>query len=600
MLLPIAVYLLMSVISVFLSNGKTAALIGEYARWDGLITIFISAVLFAAPIIALDFKKIEMSLKGLLVSSLLVSCLAIYERVFINPFIILTKTYDPAGHGAMNSMDMSRSVAMFGSPLYLAAFLILVIPISIYFVTKEKQSDRVLGASSLSLAGFALLLSYSRGAWLGFIMSLFLLMIFGKPNLKSAAKRFFMPAAIFFAAASLFLMMDSQQISLPARILSIVRAESGARPGIWDSTLKMIESRPLFGFGPDSYKNNFIRFKQKNWNTNNRQPIPDKAHNEPLQQVATVGLIGFSAFLWALAFVFLKLLSLKGAKRFAAISISASLLAYLIQSFFNFFQVSTSPIFWLLAGMGIAIASPVKPGMQLKNQVLYSKIAIAILISTPIVILANFLWIADINFQKSLNAGSSDNLSEIAYLNDSVYLFRYEERYYLNLGKALTDQYKAEKTEYLFANVEKAFDKALKLNPDSVEALLGKGTLYSVAWLTSYDIDKKNTPALKIFTDKALKAYEAVIKVDPESTEAYLGHGTIKAYENKFKEAIVSWEKALKVAPGSANAYFNIGWANERLGQTGKALDAYNKAIEYEPEMAEAKEAKRRLTPKNN
>lgn len=598
---PVLLYLMIAIVSFGMSDSKATSLFGEYARWDGLITIFLSMILFAAPIVGLNKKHVVICIKSLLGSSILISLIAIYERFFQNPFIILTKTYDPAGHGALNTMDMSRSVATFGSPLYLAAFLILVMPVSIYFISKNKPADRLLGVATLLLATCALLLTYSRGAWLGIIVALIWMILANRKELSLIKKPLLAVLVVAMTFGVLFSYLKPGETSLSQRFASIVRAEAGARPGIWDSTLKMIESRPLFGYGPDGFKNSFIRFKQKSWNTNGRQPIPDKAHNEIFQQAATVGILGLTAFLWIVSYIFLKFRSYDGENKLLIASIGASLAAYLVQSLFNFFQISTSPIFWLLAGMGVATAlggtgSPV-PLQNSKRT--YIDLGLRALVCAPIMIFANFLWLADFNFQQSLAFGA-DNNKRIAHLNNATFLFRYEERYFANIGKALTQLYKEQKTPYTLMTAERALDKALALNGDSVETLLIKADLYSAAWLANFDPKKDNLPQLKIWAEKALRTYDAVLAIDPRQTDAHLGRGTIQAYNNNFEEAIFSWQEALAIDPGSANAYFNIGWGYEKLNKFDKALDAYQKAVELAPGMTEAQEAKLRLTTVNN
>lgn len=598
---PFFIYLIMAVLSLWMSGSRATSFFGEYARWDGFLTIFLSAILFAAPIIGYSRKNVDTYLRAFLGSAILVSLLAVYERFFQNPFIMLTKTYDPAGHGALNTMDMSRSVASFGSPLYLAAFLIMAVPISIYFLSMEKRSDKILGKIALFMTAYALILTYSRGAWVGILIALALLIIVNRKDLNKVKKPALILLAAVIAFGFAFNHLKPGEISVSQRFASIFKAEAGARPGIWDSTLKMIEARPLLGQGPDNFKNGFIRFKQKNWNTNIRQPVPDKAHNEIFQQAATVGILGLTAFIWLIVYVLLRLKNYKGDNKLLAACISASLIAYFIQSLFNFFQISSSPVFWLLAGTGIAV-SVGREGQLIsldKNKAVYLKLGFSTLVCAPILIFANFLWAADYNFQQSLAAGS-DSAKKISYLNNATFLFRYEERYFMNTGKTLAKLYKEQKTPYMLTASERAFDKALALNPESVETLLAKADLYSAAWLENFNPQIDNSSDLRPWAQKAHKDYDAILAIDPELIDAYLGKGTIKAYENKFEEAIYNWEKALAIDSGSANAYFNIGWAYEKLGNDQRALSAYQKAIDIAPDMTEAREAKTRLTNVNN
>lgn len=596
---PVFAYLAIAIISLFMAGSKAIGFFGEYARWDGFLTISLSLVLFVIPIIALTIDQVVVCLKALMASSLLISLIAIFERFFKNPFLILTKTYDPAGYGALNTMDMTRSVSTFGSPLYLAAFLIMAIPVSMYFAASDKKGEKVLGSSALVLSLAALVLTFSRGAWLGFIASILYLGFYHRKSFLNLAKNLALPFVTFLILTAGILILLPQQYSPLQRFVSIFKAESGARPGIWDSTLKMISEEPLFGYGPDSFKNNFTKFKQPGWNIDMRQPVPDKAHNEVFQQAATVGIMGLSAIIWLFIFIFFKIKSsLRNSQdnnRFSpAVFLFAGALAYLVQSLFNFFQISTAPIFWLIAGMALSMAFRFADGgtitindFGIKNIFTYLRITLSGIIFVAVFVLANFLYLADYNFQKALDYLDKNNYKTvIAYLANSVRFFPFEERYFVILGKASTEQFKIDNTEYVLNIAEEAFSRAEKLNPLSVETLLSKANLYSTAWL--YKRDKK-------FIDKAAKVYNKSLKLDPENIEAYLGMGVIKAYSNDFREAISFWEKALVIDPSSANVYFNLGWAYENLGEHDKAYDAYKEALGLAPSMAEAREGKKRV-----
>lgn len=599
-LIPSLLYFVTALFSVMFASSRVTAIFGEYARWDGLITIGLCMVLFALPIIALNENRIVTSMKGLLFSSIIGSSIAIYERIFSNPFLVFTKTYDPAGHGALNSMDISRSVSAFGSPLYLAAFLVLAIPVSIYFSSSRESAESMAGKLAFALSTAALALTYSRGAWLGAIASFVLILLLQRKNIKTLLKTLALPAMFSVTILMLLLIVVSPgQHSVAGRAVSIFKAESGARPGIWAATLKMIEAKPLLGYGPDNFKSNFVRFKPRSWNTNNRQPVPDKAHNEFLQQAATVGLLGSMTFVWLVLFILMKIYYSRNS--LLTTTLGAAVVAYSVQATFNFFQVSTAPLFWLLAGMAVALTiNGRKFELPTTNKAFYFNTGLRTFIAVPLIILANFLWIADYSFQSSLEAAQNDSSSALTKLKSATTFFPFEERYFNNYGKALAGEFKKNDTRYLFAHAERALGRAVALNPNSIEAMLAKGDLYAAALLPELDRKVQDEPFIKEVAKKAVNTYEEIFAIDKHVVEAYLGRGIIKACGKDFKGAIADWNGALKVDSASANALFNIGWAYERLNNKTSALDAYGRALELAPDMAEARAAKLRLTGKNN
>ena len=126
-----------------------------------------------------------------------------------------------------------------------------------------------------------------------------------------------------------------------------------------------------------------------------------------------------------------------------------------------------------------------------------------------------------------------------------------------------------------FNEAIKYFDKALKFNPDHVEALCNKGS--GLSNIGKYD------EALKIF-DKLEKKCEDYDNCEIISTNK----GITLSHIGKSKEAIKHFDKALELNPEYANAYISRGSANSILKQYGKALEDYNKAIELNPKAVDA------------
>ena len=109
------------------------------------------------------------------------------------------------------------------------------------------------------------------------------------------------------------------------------------------------------------------------------------------------------------------------------------------------------------------------------------------------------------------------------------------------------------------------FNKALKLCPDNVDAMLGKANIYII------------TNQL----DKAERTYEDVLKIEKDNYEAHMGLGEIYSLRNDTQEAIKSYKRAIradKKAPQPheqlAGLYDHIGLENaaEEEAEIAKAL----------------------------
>lgn len=68
-----------------------------------------------------------------------------------------------------------------------------------------------------------------------------------------------------------------------------------ARVGVWRDTLPLIEARPVTGWGEEGFGLVFGRFQTADWEPGHSF---DRAHSEPLDLLATQGVIGFAACFW--------------------------------------------------------------------------------------------------------------------------------------------------------------------------------------------------------------------------------------------------------------------------------------------------------------
>ncbi|MEM6602486.1 MAG: O-antigen ligase family protein [Pseudomonadota bacterium] len=72
------------------------------------------------------------------------------------------------------------------------------------------------------------------------------------------------------------------------------------RVAVWQTTVKMIEDKPLFGYGVDMFEQNFNHYRdytvplRKRWN---------KAHNDYLEVIAKFGIVYFLAFIGFIAWM---------------------------------------------------------------------------------------------------------------------------------------------------------------------------------------------------------------------------------------------------------------------------------------------------------
>lgn len=117
------------------------------------------------------------------------------------------------------------------------------------------------------------------------------------------------------------------------------------------------------------------------------------------------------------------------------------------------------------------------------------------------------------------------------------------------------------------AEAEKLYDKVLKYNRGSGDALNLKGAIAS----------SRGQHAA------ALKLYDAAIALMAAVPEAHFNRAGALAALGRNEEALASYAKAIKLNPRYGDAYLNAGLAHHKLGQLEQAVAAFRKAVEFSP-----------------
>jgi len=116
----------------------------------------------------------------------------------------------------------------------------------------------------------------------------------------------------------------------------------------------------------------------------------------------------------------------------------------------------------------------------------------------------------------------------------------------------------------------KAYDEALKINPQLVEAWNNKGAALS-------DIGRN---------DDAIKAIDQALKINPQYAGAWYNKGGALYDLGRNQEAIKAYDQALKINPQYADAWINKGIALDELKRYEEAIKAFDEALKINPQNA--------------
>jgi putative inorganic carbon (HCO3(-)) transporter len=246
-----------------------------------------------------------------------------------------------------------RATAGFKTSNGLGGYLALAVPVSVSFIFMkwEQKYYRVAVFAVSFFLVWSLAVTFSRGAWLGvFCGVLFILLT---RILLEGKKKFYLCLGVLFAVI-VFCVIFLAVLSQSSSVESLSRHETAQwRLGIWRDSLKIIEDRPLFGHGINTFMQVFDAYR--------RDPgAPTYAHNCYIQVAAETGIVGLAAFLWILVDIFRKSLNRitvywTKKENFVVLSLGllAGVSAFLVHSFFDtdFYSLQLSVYFWFMVAV---------------------------------------------------------------------------------------------------------------------------------------------------------------------------------------------------------------------------------------------------------
>lgn len=256
-----------------------------------------------------------------------------------------------------------RVDSLLSNPNNLALFLLLVLPIVFYYaVLPTKQSYRILIMRVLFvLIILNILLTGSRTATaLMFVQ----LLVCGVSYLKIKTRKLLSRSSLTrVAVCVLFAVVVS--LSLPAAIRerysltdqSLLSLQT--RVQLWGDSVSVIAQSPVFGFGPESYREAFYIYSDSELIQN--PLVVDRAHNFFIDLLVERGIVGFfiSVFFFCfLAFRSFSLLKEKHNNWGLILPVALSLISYYIFLLMNFTDVVSSVYAWFLIAAFYLLTTP--------------------------------------------------------------------------------------------------------------------------------------------------------------------------------------------------------------------------------------------------
>src|SRR3989344_5574413 len=318
------IFLASQIFATFFSIDQFTSIQGYPSRLNGgLLSQFAYLAIFYASLINLNFEKTKKLLIAAVLSSLFVSLWGIAGHFGRDPSCLVLADTLTSDCWQEEFNPKLRIFSTLGQPNWLASYLVLILPFAIAFsMIFEKKVLKNFFAATAIILFIALVMTTSRAGILGIFLALLILAVFAGRAL--IIDNFKVIRIILFGFLAAILLFGS---FLFARIGEIVSRDQPQQPNspiaqqpavtgtesseirliVWQGAIAAFKKRPILGFGPETFAYSYYLYRPLSHNqTTEWNFFYNKAHNEFLNYLATVGGLGtlfYVSFLVSVFFV---------------------------------------------------------------------------------------------------------------------------------------------------------------------------------------------------------------------------------------------------------------------------------------------------------
>jgi tetratricopeptide (TPR) repeat protein len=483
---------------------------------------------------------------------------------------------DPVRWGSL-PFEPNRAFSTFGNPDLLGGYLIFPWAVTLGLALSEKHPlwRWIYWCFSL-LNVFVGITSYVRGAWIGAVVSLVLIVIAYRRaragtdmRLTGTDRAFIGGTAITGVAVMVASSLRPDAVrNVLTRVISIFQFAEGSaqtRFQIWEAALAAVAARPIFGWGADTFRLLFPMFKPAEYvKAAGYLSVADNVHNYPLQLASGIGIPGALLF-YGIITVALVIAARQvfarstGASRLLMAGFWAAVAGYVVHLMFGLSVTGSTIMMWLSMGVLLSPASTVR---DVKPP---SWRGVAIAAVTVLLLAGSFLNLRYIIADTHYLAGRvlTQGTDRVAEIERAIELNPYNDMYRLELGSAWRDLFRASAEQYAQAAQEGAGD------PELLRQTLD---LY----------------------DRAVAAYEDMIAYVPQEYDTYVFlanlHNEAATYVDPgyADRAIDAASRGVAIEKYGPAARVQLAMALLLTGRAGDAIPELEFAVSLDPAYRQA------------
>ncbi len=577
--LPLLLFLISQIVCTFTSIDIHTSFYGYPSRLNGgLLSIITYSSLFWCLLPYLDEKFKQKIIDFSLISGVSVALYGILEHFGIDQHLWVQDV-------------QSRVFSTLGQPNWLAAYLCILLPFSLYRTLNNPTKRLSTLNFLLSICLFiCLLFTKSKSGILAGVISVSIFCFFNFIKNKSSRKLLIINYSLLIVL-SLLISNPIKDIVFPPQLNPAtagrqienlnITSSGDIRKIVWQGSLDLFKKFPVFGTGVETFAYSYYWTRPIEHNlTSEWDFLYNKAHNEYLNYLATTGLVGtipYLIFIFTVLIVLIKKI-LNTKYLILDTAILCSFISILITNAAGFSVVTVSLFFFLLP----ALSLPESPSLTQPSSGKFKKFLIfPISLFFLILFYNNFSdYIADTFFAKSqANDAKQDYISAHNFAQRALNLSPSNSNYIINLAdsSAKIALITKENNQEYIDQASKLADQSVSVSPANINFWKQRGQIYY--YLSTLDnkyfytaiesllqasklapTDAKMYYSLGKFLetasmpDDAAFYYQKAIDLKSNYDYAYAALGEIYFNQKKYDQAKTNLEQTLKYAPTNTDA----------------------------------------------
>ncbi|KKT54793.1 MAG: hypothetical protein UX08_C0017G0020 [Candidatus Collierbacteria bacterium GW2011_GWB1_45_35] len=574
--LPILLFLSSQIASTIFSIDRHTSLWGYYSRFHGgLASTLCYILLFYALVTHFSgqAKAVKKLIYTILATATLTAIYAVLERMGIDKNIWVQDV-------------QNRVFSTLGQPNWLSAYLIALLPLSLFGLINSKNINPRFIYGFLSFLFLTAILFTRSQSGIGATVIIVLAFTVTasiqkkKTRLLPILALLLITALIFKSSAVSRTLQSLNKINpFYSDTATIITEENKTRVGgsdsmairrvVWQGAIELGKKYPLFGTGVETFGYSYYWVRPAIHNlTSEADFLYNKAHNEYLNFLATTGFFGLTTYLF-LIFSILHLFTHRHSRpdresiQINSESLSSSLLlgfiSILITNYFGFSVVNVALFFFLFPAIYLSTLDNNKIISLKLNQPKTLSTILVLALSLSLLLGVRKMWVADLNY----TAGRGNLAKNL----EAVRLNPREPLYLAQLG-----------------NIQALV--ATQILAPQIKALPAT---------TSADIKEKANSYLAQYTQDSLKNISLAVSMNKYNLNLLKTKArtelTLAILDPKYNyDAIQTLLKVTELSPTEAINYYNIGLLYAGLDKNIEAKLAFEKAIELKPDYSAAKD----------